>query len=161
MIGFDTVFSALVVVTLLLILLSVPSILVTLYHSSRQFSKYGKLRLMKERPIADIPPKMAHEWNAVRTDVGYLTVISEELEKIGALRPALFNSEVSIILIVVLMFVPGFEPGVFAFMSCLLVICFLSLVLAFRTMKRYGEEYVAISRNMSEKNGDSKDNMYV
>ncbi|MBE6516717.1 MAG: hypothetical protein E7Z67_00830 [Thermoplasmata archaeon] len=161
MIGFETIFSALVAVTLFLILLSVPSILVTLTHASRQFKKYRTLRAMREKGITDIPPKMIHEWNAVKTDVGYITVLTEELEKMGALRPALFNSEISAILIVILMIVPGFEWGVFILMFALLILCILSLVYGYRVMKRYGEEYVNTARTMSEKTEDSTDSMYV
>ena len=104
---------------------------------------------------------MTHEWNAVKTDVGYITVLTEELEKVGALRAALFNSEISAILIVILMFVPGFEKDVFILMFILLALCIIALIFGYRVTKRYGEEYVNVARSMSGKGEESKDSMYV
>lgn len=161
MIGSETIFSALVIVVLFMVLLSLPSIYVTLRHSSKQFRKYKQLRQMMERGISDAPPKMVHEWNAVKTDVGYITVLTEELEKVGALRAALFNSEISAILIVVLMFIPGFEKDVFILMSILLALCVFALIFGYRVTKLYGEEYVNVARSMSGKGEESKDSMYV
>ena len=161
MIGSETIFSALVIVVLFMVLLSLPSIYVTLTHSSRQFKKYRQLRQMMEKGVTDIPPKMSHMWNAVKTDVGYITVLTEELEKVGALRAALFNAEISAILIVVLMFIPGFETDVFILMFILLALCIIALVFGYRVTKRYGEEYVNVARSMSGKGEESKDSMYV
>ncbi|MBO7205340.1 MAG: hypothetical protein J6V08_02860 [Candidatus Methanomethylophilaceae archaeon] len=161
MIGFETIFSALVVVTLLLVLLSVPSALITLIHSSGQYKKYTLMRARRGDDPTSIPKKHLVEWNAVRTDVGYITVLTQELEKLSALRPALFNSEVSAILIVVLMIVPGFEKGVFILMAILLALCLFVLVYGYRIMKRFGEAYVVTARNMSDKGEDSNDSMYV
>lgn len=161
MIGFETIFSALVVVTLLLVLLSVPSAIITLVHSSRQFKKYTAMRSRRGDDPATIPKKSLNEWNAVKSDVGYITVLTQELEKLSALRPALFNSEVSAILIVILMIVPGFERDVLILMIALLVLCLLVLFFGYKVMKKYGEAYVSTARNMSEKSGNSSDNMYV
>ena len=161
MIGSETIFSALVIVVLFMVLLSLPSIYVTLTHSSKQFKKYRQLRQMMARGVAEVPPKMTHEWNAVKTDVGYITVLTEELEKVGALRAALFNSEISAILIVILMFVPGFEKDVFILMFILLALCIIALIFGYRVTKRYGEEYVNVARSMSGKGEESKDSMYV
>ena len=161
MIGSDTIFTALTVVVLFMVLLSLPSIYVTLSHSSRQFKKYRKLRQLMSSGVVDAPPKMVHEWNAVKTDVGYITVLSEELEKVGALRSALFNAEIAAILIVVMMFIPGFETGVFIFMFILLALCVISLVYGYKVTKLYGEEYVNIARTLSGKGEESKDSMYV
>ena len=161
MIGSETIFSALVIVVLFMVLLSLPSIYVTLTHSSKQFKKYRQLRQMMARGVTEVPPKMTHEWNAVKTDVGYITVLTEELEKVGALRAALFNSEISAILIVILMFVPGFEKDVFILMFILLALCIIALIFGYRVTKRYGEEYVNIARSMSGKGEESKDSMYV
>ncbi len=161
MIGSDTIFTALTVVVLLMVLLSLPSIYVTLSHSSRQFKKYKRLRQMLVNGVVDVPPKMVHEWNAVKTDVGYITVLSEELEKVGALRSALFNAEISALLIVIMMFVPGFETDVFILMFILLALCIFSLIFGYRVTKRYGEEYVNVARSMSGKGEESKDSMYV
>ena len=49
MIGSETIFSALVIVVLFMVLLSLPSIYVTLTHSSKQFKKYRQLRQMMAR----------------------------------------------------------------------------------------------------------------
>ena len=158
MTGSETIFSALVIVTLFLIVLSLPSAYVTLSHSSRQFKRFVSLR---GRDMTEVHPKMLNEWNAVKTDVGYIQVLSEELEKIGALRPAIFNSEISAILIVILMFVPGFESDVLILMCVLLALCIFLLFYGYRVTKRYGEEYVRIARSMSGKGEESKDSMYV
>ncbi|MDY5872838.1 MAG: hypothetical protein SPJ57_06420, partial [Candidatus Methanomethylophilaceae archaeon] len=110
MIGHEMIFSALVIVTLMMVLLSVPSIFITLSRSARQYKKYTALRLLTK--MEDIPKNSLGEWNAVKSDVGYISLITEEIERMGALRPALFNSEIAAILIVVLMIYPGYETDV-------------------------------------------------
>ena len=159
MIGHEMIFSALVIVTLMMVLLSVPSIFITLSRSARQYKKYTALRLLTK--MEDIPKNSLGEWNAVKSDVGYISLITEEIERMGALRPALFNSEIAAILIVVLMIYPGYETDVMVLMCVLLALCVVAMIYGYVNMKRFGEEYLNTVRKMADDGHDSNDNMYV
>ncbi|MDY5872111.1 MAG: hypothetical protein SPJ57_02640, partial [Candidatus Methanomethylophilaceae archaeon] len=96
-----------------------------------------------------------------KSDVGYISLITEEIERMGALRPALFNSEIAAILIVVLMIYPGYETDVMVLMCVLLALCVVAMIYGYVNMKRFGEEYLNTVRKMADEGHDSNDSMYV
>lgn len=160
MIGMDMIYSALVLIALLLIILSLPSILLSSWTASKQLRKYVSLRAFRGLSDSDIPVHLLDEWNAVKSDVGYATLITEELEKMGALRAPIFQLELSALLIIVMAFVPGYEQNVLILMMVLLAVCILAIVYGTKAMKAYGREYINLLREMSENSEKCNDSMY-
>lgn len=160
MIGTDMIYSALILITLLMIILSVPSIFLSLWTASKQLKKYITLRKFKGMDGTQVPPHLLEEWNTVRTDVGYAALITEEIEKMGTLRAPLFQSELAIVLIIVMAFFPGYETPVLIFMMTLLAICVAAIIYSNRVTKRYGMVYIGLIREMSAKAEESDDVMY-
>lgn len=160
MIGTDMIYSALVLITLLLIILSVPSIFLSSWTASKQLRKYISLRSFREMNDSEIPAGILNEWNAVKTDIGYATLITEELEKMGSLRAPIFQSELAALLIIIMAFVPGYETSVLILMMILLAVCILTIIYGMRAMRAYSREYINLLREMAENGDKYNDAMY-
>ena len=160
MIDTDMIYSALVLITLLMVILSVPSIFLSSWTASKQLKRYVALRQFRGVDDSDIPAALLNEWNSVKSDVGYATLITEELEKMAALRSPMFQAELAIILIIVMAFVPGYETAVLVLMMTLLALCVVAVIYGTRAMKLYGAEYVKLIREMAEKGEKGNDSMY-
>ena len=81
MIDDSVIYTALVIISLLMVILSVPSIFLLSWNSTKQLNRYRVLRSFREMDDSSIPSHLLNEWTAVKTDVGYATLITEELDK--------------------------------------------------------------------------------
>ncbi len=160
MIGMDTVFDALMLITLLLMILSIPSIVLSFMSSSKALKKYIALRTLKVTDDSDIPEHILNEWKAVKSNMAYATLITEEIERLNALRPSLFQAEIGILLIIIMAFYPGYESDVFVLMMVLLAIAIIAVIYGYSNLKRYKNEYLSVLKEISGDNTKSKDNMY-
>ena len=66
-IGEDMVVTAVMVVIMMLVILSVPSILLTVRNSARMLRKYRLLRSLDLDEDDDVPQEVRNEWNAVNS----------------------------------------------------------------------------------------------
>lgn len=159
-IGAEYVFQALMIISLLLVIMSLPTIFITIRNSSNVLKRYMALRSLKDIDDDDIPSHILDEWNAVRNNVNYATLMTEELERLNGLRPALFQTEVSIVLMIIMIFVPGYEGTVLIFMLALIVLSIVALLYSFFCIKRYGMEYMQLLKEMSSGPSNGRDTMY-
>lgn len=160
MIDSGMIYSALVLIVLLMVILSVPSIFIISWNAFKQLKRYVLLRALRGMDDASLPPNMIEELNTVRTDIGYATAITEELEKVGGIRSQMFQAELAIVLIVVMAFVPGYESDVLVLMMVLLALCIIAVIYGGRAMRALGKEYVSLVKEMQEKGERANDNMY-
>lgn len=160
MIDADMIYSALIVIALLMVILSVPSIFLLSWNGRKQLRRYLFLRALKEMNDSDIPPNIINEWSSVRSDIGYATLITEELEKMGSIRSPMSQAEIASILIIIMAFVPGYDTNVLILMMCLLALCIVSVIYGGRSLRIIGREYVKLAQEMEEKGQKSNDNMY-
>ena len=121
------IFSALIIITLLMVILSIPSIFLLSWNSVKQLNRYMFLRAFREMDDSSIPSNLLSEWASVKTDIGYATLITEELEKMSAIRSPMFQAEIAALLIIIMAFVPGYETNVLILMMCLLALCIVAV----------------------------------
>ena len=162
-IGEDMVVSSVMVVIMMLVILSVPSILLTVRNSARMLRKYRLLRSVDLNDKDDVPQELRNEWNAVNSQMAYTTLITDEIEKLNGLRPAIFQCEIAIVLMIILMIYPGCELGVLVLMIALIAVSLLAVVYGALNTKMYTLEYVRILSEMnaeSEREHKTADGMY-
>ena len=162
-IGEDVVVSSVMVVIMMLVILSVPSILLTVRNSAKLLKKYRLLRSVDLEGKDDVPQELLNEWNAVNSQMAYTTLITDEIEKLSGLRPAIFQCEIAIILMVILMIYPGCELGVLILMIALIAVSLLAVIYGALNTKMYTIEYVRILSEINAKNeseNKTADGMY-
>ena len=151
-IGEDMVVSSVMVVIMMLVILSVPSILLTVRNSARMLRKYRLLRSLDLDEKDDVPQELRNEWNAVNSQMAYTTLITDEIEKLSGLKPAIFQCEIAIVLMIVLMIYPGCEFEILILMIALIAVSLFAIIYGVLNTKMYTLEYVNI---LSEMNKDS------
>ena len=157
------VVSSVMVVIMMLIILSVPSILLTVRNSAKLLRKYRLLRSIDIDEKDDVPPQLLNEWNAVNSQMAYTTLITDEIEKLSGLRPAIFQCELAILLTIVLMIIPGFEIEVLILMIVLIAVSVLTVIYGALNTKMYTLEYMRILSEINannEKENKTADGMY-
>ena len=162
-IGADMVVSSIMVVIMMLVILSVPSILLTVRNSAKLLKKYRLLRSIDINERDDVPQQVLNEWNAANSQMAYTTLITDEIEKLSGLRPAIFQCEIAIILMIILIIVPGCELNVLILMISLIAVSAFAVIYGALNTKMYTYEYMNILSEMnSEKEAESKtaDGMY-
>ena len=162
-IGADMVVSSVMVVIMMLVILSVPSILLTVRNSAKLLKKYRLLRSIDINERDDVPQQVLNEWNAANSQMAYTTLITDEIEKLSGLRPAIFQCEIAIILMIILIIVPGCELNVLILMISLIAVSAFAVIYGALNTKMYTYEYMNILSEMnSEKEAESKtaDGMY-
>ena len=160
MIDETIVYTALVIITLLMVILSVPSIILLSWNSTKQLNRYRFLRAFREMDDSTIPPALLNEWTAVKTDIGYAALITEELEKMSSIRSPMFQAEIASVLIIIMAFVPGYVNAVLILMMCLLALCIISVIYGVRALRAISKEYALLLHEMEEKGEKSNDTMY-
>ena len=163
LIGTDMVVSSVMVVIMMLVILSVPSILLTVRNSAKLLRKYRILRSIDLTEKDDVPQQVMNEWNAVNSQMAYTTLITDEIEKLSGLRPAIFQCEIAILLMIILLIFPGCETPVLVLMICLIAVSAFAVIYGGLNTKMYTQEYVRILSEMNaETEGESRtaDGMY-
>ncbi len=160
MIDETVIYTALVIISLLMVILSVPSIFLLSFNSVKQLNRYRFLRAFKEMDDSTIPAALLNEWTAVKTDIGYATLITEELEKMSSIRSPMFQAEIAALLIIIMAFVPGYETNVLILMMCLLALCIVAVIYGGKSLKAISKEYALLLHEMEEKGEKSNDSMY-
>ena len=161
-IGMETVLSSILVVVMLLVILSVPSILLTVRNSAKLLKKYRLLRSIDISDKDDVPQQVLNEWNAANSQMAYTTLITDEIEKLTGLRPAIFQCEIAIILMIILLFT-GCTTDVIILLIVLIAVSVLTVIYGALNTRMYTIEYVKIlseinARNESE--NKTADGMY-
>lgn len=160
MIGFEELGLALTVVTLFLVVVSVPTLALTVRNSSKQLKRYQLLRSMDD--VGDAPVHIQREWDNIRSTIGYTTAVVDEIERLGATRPVIFQIQIASVLTALLLItdlVYGYiADGVAVIMLAILVICILSVRYGNININRHVEEYSMVLKQLEENGSGS--NMY-
>jgi len=154
------IYGAVVVVAILLVVLSVPSLLLSVKASSSLLKRYDILRSVSADSKKDIPKSLLEEWNNVNTPLNYVSMLANEIEHIGSLRPAVFQAEIAVALVIVLAFVPGFVTEVLIFMASIVLISVLTILYAGINANRYRHEYVMALSELESNGDESADMIY-
>ncbi|MBQ7701457.1 MAG: hypothetical protein IJT54_03550 [Candidatus Methanomethylophilaceae archaeon] len=162
LISLDSVTDAVVIVMMMLMILSVPSIFLTVRSSSVLLKKYTMLRAIENvEDEKNMPDHVLNEWKSIKSPVGYMSLVVNEIEKLDALRPAFFQAELAVVLSIVLAIYPGLETNVLILFIILDVLCVISIVYGHVYAFAYKREYAKILEdiNNEEKKG-AVDGMY-
>ena len=162
-IGTDMVVSSVLVVVMMLVILSVPSILLTVRNSAKLLRKYRLLRSIDISERDDLPQQVVNEWNAANSQMAYTTLITDEIEKLSGLRPAIFQCEIAIVLMIILLIVPGCQFEVLILMITLIAVSAFAVIYGALNTRMYTIEYVKILSEINEKNeseNQTADGMY-
>ena len=151
-------FQALLVIALLMAVTSIPTLIISARNAYKLLRRYKALRMLKD--MDDIPSHIMDEWNAVNNNINYVTIMTEELEKLNALRPAIFQAEVAIVLMVFMAFVPGYTSDLMAPMIVIIALSVVATLFGYRCIKKYTEEYVKLLVEIKEKGKDYTEGMY-
>ena len=161
-IGMETVLSSILVVVMMLVILSVPSILLTVRNSAKLLKKYKLLRSINISDKDDVPQQVLNEWNAANSQMAYTTLITDEIEKLTGLRPAIFQCEIAIILMIILLFT-GCTTDVIILLIVLIAVSVLTVIYGALNTRMYTIEYVKILSEINAKNeseNKTADGMY-
>ena len=161
-IGMETVLSSILVVVMMLVILSVPSILLTVRNSAKLLKKYKLLRSINISDKDDVPQQVLNEWNAANSQMAYTTLITDEIEKLTGLRPAIFQCEIAIILMIILLFT-GCTTDVIILLIVLITVSVLTVIYGALNTRMYTIEYVKILSEINAKNeseNKTADGMY-
>ena len=161
-IGMETVLSSILVVVMMLVILSVPSILLTVRNSAKLLKKYKLLRSINISDKDDVPQQVLNEWNAANSQMAYTTLITDEIEKLTGLRPAIFQCEIAIILMIILLFT-GCTTDVIILLIVLITVSVLTVIYGALNTRMYTIEYVNILSEINAKNeseNKTADGMY-
>ena len=150
-IGMETVLSSILVVVMMLVILSVPSILLTVRNSAKLLKKYKLLRSINISDKDDVPQQVLNEWNAANSQMAYTTLITDEIEKLTGLRPAIFQCEIAIILMIILLFT-GCTTDVIILLIVLITVSVLTVIYGALNTRMYTIEYVKILSEINAKN---------
>ena len=162
-IGTDMVVSSVMVVIMMLVILSVPSILLTVRNSAKLLRKYRLLRSIDIDEKDNVPAHVMNEWNAVNSQMAYTTLITDEIEKLSGLKPAIFQCEIAILLMIILMIVPGCQTEVLILMIALISVSVLAVIYGAMNTRMYTLEYMKILNEMNSENDEKNktaDGMY-
>lgn len=156
------VFGAVLVVAILLVVLSVPSVLLTVRSSSKQLRRYRILRLAGQDQIdaAGVPKAILFEWASVSSPVSYVSMIADEMERISSLRPAILQSQIALVLMIALAIVPGYEMYVLLFIVVLAMVIVVSIVYWYANLGNYSDEYVKAIQELETNGNDTEDMIY-
>lgn len=160
MIESSDIYGAVLVVAILLIVLSIPSMILTVRESSRILRRYRLLRQIGPGDVGGLPKTIRDEWSSVSSPLTYATMLSEEIERLGSLRPAVLQAEIGLVLIVFLAIVPRFEFDVLLCMLAVIAAVIASLIYRRRNSDRYSCEYVMVISEL-ESNGGGHDVIYA
>ncbi len=148
---------------MMLVILSVPSILLTVRNSAKLLRKYRLLRSIDISERDDVPQQVMNEWNAANSQMAYTTLITDEIEKLSGLRPAIFQCEIAIVLMIILLIVPGCQFEVLILMIALIAVSAFAVIYGALNTRMYTIEYVKILSEINEKNeseNQTADGMY-
>ena len=162
-IGTDMVVSSVLVVVMMLVILSVPSILLTVRNSAKLLKKYRLLRSIEISDTDDVPQHVLNEWNAANSQMAYTTLITDEIEKLSGLRPAIFQCEIAIILMIILLIIPGCVTEVLILMIILIAVSALAVIYGAMNTRMYTVEYMRLLSEINAKNeseNKTADGMY-
>jgi len=154
------IYGAVIVVAILLVVLSIPSMVLTVRESSRLLKRYRLLRCIGPGDAGSLPKTIKDEWGSVNSPLTYATMLSEEMERLSSLRPAVLQAEIGLVLIVFLAVVPRFENNVLICMLLVLAAVIISIIYSRMNVRNYGREYVMIISEL-ESNGDNHDVIYA
>jgi len=138
----DMLFSALMIVALFLIILSVPTIILAVRASSKLLNRYKTLRSVDDLEEGDVSKQALEEWNVVRNPLGYTALLSDEIERLGALRQAMLHSEIAIVVLIFLAIYPGYEMGVLIAVIAIVSAVLFVVLYGRMNLRGYIHEYV-------------------
>ena len=159
-ITFTGMYGAILVVAILLVVLSIPSIILTVRGSSKLLGRYKLLRSVNEANAENIPKVILNEWTAVKSPLTYVSMLSDEIERLNTLRPAVLQAEIASVLIILLAIIPQFEGDLLYVMIGILVVVFAALIYARMNTHAYAVEYVTTMAELENNGGESHDMIY-
>ena len=154
------IYSAVLVVAILLIVLSIPSITLTVRESSRLLKRYRLLRCVGPEDVGVLHKTIKDEWTSVNSPLTYATMLSEEMERLNSMRAATLQAEIGLVLIVFLAIVPKFENDVLIFIVLVIAAVILSILYCRLNVREYSREYERAISEL-ESNGDDHDIIYA
>jgi uncharacterized membrane protein YfhO len=138
----DLFFGALVLVALFLIILSTPTIILAVRASSKLLNRYRILRAVDDLDEGIVSKQMMEEWNTVKSPLSYTALLSDEIERLGALRQAMLHSEIAIAILIFLAFYPGYEHDILIGVIAIVAAVVLVIVYGILNLRGYIKEYV-------------------
>ena len=149
----DVLFGALMIVALFLIILSTPTIVLAVRASAKLLKRYSILRAVDDLDEKMVSKQMLEEWNSVKSPLSYTAILSEEIERLGALRQATLHSEIAVAILAFMIFYPGYENSVLIGVIGIASVVVLIIIYGMRNLRRYVREYVEALAEM-DVNGD-------
>ncbi|TQS77755.1 hypothetical protein [Candidatus Methanarcanum hacksteinii] len=160
MINIDTFASAMFTVMIILMIVSVPTIFITVRSSAKTIKRYMLLRSV-DKADGQIPTQLINEWSAVKTPIVYISIITEELEKLNGLKNITSQCTLAILISIVLWFCPGYEKSLQIPIIIADIISILTIIYGRFYRSVYKQEYLRILKETSEEHEfGAADSMY-
>ena len=149
----DLLFTALLIVALFLIILSTPTIILSVRASSKLLTRYRILRSVEEMDETGVTKHMIEEWNSVKSPLSYTAILSDEIERLSSLRQATLHSQIAVVLLIIMAFYPGYETDVLIAVAVTVAVVLFVIIYGMVNLRRYIREYVNALAEM-DVNGD-------
>ena len=144
-----------------LVILSIPTVFLTVWNSSKLLKKYQLIRRVPATYERNIPEEFLTEWNAINTDINYVSLISDEIDRLNNLSSPIFHTLLAVILLGILSIVPGFDNQIFPLILGLIVVGIITVIFGHVVRVRYHIEYEGVIDNMSNDEEGINKKMYV
>ena len=149
----DLLFTSLLIVALFLIILSTPTIVLSVRASSKLLTRYRILRSVEEMDESDVTKHMIEEWNSVKSPLSYTAILSDEIERLSSLRQAMLHSQIAVVILIVMALYPGYETDVLIAVAIIVAVVLFVVIYGMRNLRMYIREYVNALAEM-DMNGD-------
>ena len=154
------IYVAVVVVAILLVVLSVPSLLLSVRASSSLLKRYRVLRFVTPENKSHVPRALLEEWSNVTSPLTYVSLLANEIEHLSSLRPAIFQAEIAVVLVIALSVFPGFVTEVLLLMIAVCVVSVIVMLYFRSNVRQYRLEYAMASDELDSSGNESKDMIY-
>lgn len=152
--------SSLLTVMIFLIILSVPAIFITVRNSAKVINKYLLLKALDDK--SDSSPKhVADEWNVVKSPAIYITMFTEQLDKLNSLKALSTQCMLAVLISIVLWFTAGYDDTMKIVVIVADIISILTVFYGRIYKNVYMHEYLEMLNETEKENSTGTiDNMY-
>lgn len=156
----DVMVSSLLTVMILLIILSVPAIYITVRNSAKVINRYLLLKAVDESSESS-QKHVADEWNVVKTPAVYITMFTEQLEKLNSLKSLSTQCILAVIISIILWFTAGYDDTMKVIVIAADIISILTVFYGRIYKNVYMHEYLEMLNETEKENGTGTiDTMY-
>lgn len=159
MLVLNDIFLALLLAAVVSSVFAVPSLFLAAYRSSKTLKRYQVIGSIEKMGL--LSTELAEEWSTVKSSMAYSAVITEEIERLNTLKPMLFQTMVSAVLLLLVAVLSEIEDVARYVVLGLFLLCLVSIIFGMVNYRKYTEEYEEILAELDMNGSESCGSMYA